>query len=80
MEPNRINRILYVSFLLISVYYVLTSNFMEASCSLGIGLAFDPFDQKITWKERPRWQKIWLFVHLALAAAFFGYAIGFSDK
>lgn len=80
MELNRINRILYVSFLLISVYYVVTSNFTEAACSLGIGLVFDPFDQKKTWKERPRWQKVWLIVHLALSAAFFGYSIGFTDK
>ena len=45
----------------------------------GIALAFDPFDQAQSWKERPVWQKVWLLVHLALVAALLGYEIGFND-
>jgi hypothetical protein len=48
--------------------------------NLGIALAFDPFDQNQTWKERPFWQKAWLILHLATAASLIGYQIGFDDK
>jgi hypothetical protein len=45
----------------------------------GIALAFDPFDQTITWKARPFWQRAWLVVHLAICAGSFGMEIGFGD-
>ena len=80
MKTFNIYRLLYVSFVLISIYYLLTWNLIEASSSLGIGLAFDPFDTNQPWKERPKWQKVWLIVHLGLVAATFGYALGYSDK
>jgi len=48
--------------------------------NLGIALAFDPFDQNQTWKDRPFWQKAWLILHLAIAASLIGYQIGFDDK
>ena len=34
--------------------------------ALGIGLAFDPFNQEQPWNERPSWQKLTLIVHLSL--------------
>jgi hypothetical protein len=75
------NRILYVSFVLLACYYSLFSKqFGEAAMNLGIALAFDPFDQNQTWKERPFWQKAWLILHLAIAASLIGYQIGFDDK
>lgn len=49
---------------------------MEAAASMGIGLAFDPFDTEQKWNERPKWQKAVLIVHLALVAALFGFGIG----
>lgn len=75
------NKILYVSFVLLACYYSLISRqFGEAAMNLGIALAFDPFDQNQTWKDRPFWQKAWLIVHLAIAASLIGYQIGFDDK
>jgi len=53
---------------------------MQAASSLGIGLAFDPFDTEQKWNERPTWQKVVLFAHLALVAAMFGFGIGLNDK
>jgi hypothetical protein len=53
---------------------------MEAAASMGIGLAFDPFDQTKSWKERPTWQKAILITHLAATAALFGFGIGLDDK
>jgi hypothetical protein len=46
---------------------------------LGIALAFDPFDQTITWKARPIWQRAWLVIHLAICAGSFGMEIGLGD-
>jgi len=75
------SKILYVSFVLLACYYSLFSKqFVEAAMNLGIALAFDPFDQNQTWKERPFWQKAWLILHLAIAASLIGYQIGFDDK
>jgi hypothetical protein len=53
---------------------------MQAGSSIGIALAFDPFDQAQKWNDRPTWQKTVLFVHLGVAAALLGYAIGWNDK
>jgi hypothetical protein len=47
---------------------------------MGISLAFDPFDSTVTWKLRPTWQRAWLFVLLAIAAAGFGMEIGTNES
>lgn len=75
------NRFLYVGFLLLGLYQALYSkDYMQAAASLGIGLAFDPFNQEQPWKERPFWQKAVLIIHLALVAAMFGFGIWLNDK
>lgn len=75
------NKFLYIGFLLLGLYQALFSkDYMEAAASLGIGLAFDPFDTEQTWKDRPTWQKTVLILHLALVAAMFGFGIGLNDK
>jgi hypothetical protein len=74
-------RILYGGFVLFGLYYAIFSqNFGEAGMMLGIALAFDPFNQKQPFDERPNWQKAWLIVHLILVFTFFGisfYKIAF---
>ena len=60
------NRILYGSFLLLGIYFLVTKDISSAMSNFGIGLIFDPFDQKINWQQRPQYQKIWLIVHLSL--------------
>jgi hypothetical protein len=47
---------------------------------LCFALVADPFDQRVTWKERPLWQRAWLVVHLAVAAAAFGWSVGLGDR
>lgn len=75
------NRILYIMFVIFAAYQFFGQNaYMDAAASLGIGLAFDPFNTEQPWKERPLWQKIWLFVHLAIVALLFGYGVGIGDK
>ena len=53
---------------------------MQAAASLGIGLAFDPFNPEQKWNDRPTWQKAVLIINLALVAAMFGFGIGLNDK
>jgi hypothetical protein len=81
MKKFNFFRFLYISFVLLGIYYVVfKQDFIEASAQFGIALAFDPFDQKLSWKNRPTWQKVWLVIHLATTALFFGYGVGFADK
>jgi hypothetical protein len=75
------NKYLYIGFILLGSYQALMNkDYMQATASFGIGLAFDPFDQTQKWNERPTWQKIVLYVHLAIVAAMFGLGVGLNDK
>ncbi|MGM9508994.1 hypothetical protein ACS5NO_14760 [Larkinella sp. GY13] len=65
---NRFNRILYGAFVLLSLYFFLTGSYGDAASNLGIALIFDPFDQTVRWDNRPRWQRVWLIVHLLILA------------
>ena len=74
------NRYLYLGFFLLGLYQAFfNKDYMQAAASLGIGLAFDPFDTEQKWNDRPIWQKIVLLIHLALVAGMFGFGIGFND-
>lgn len=71
------NKFLYIGFLLLGLFQAFFSkDFIQAASSLGIALAFDPFDTEQKWNDRPIWQKVVLFIHLALVAAMFGFGIG----
>ena len=75
------NKYLYIGFLLLGMYQAFfTKDYMQSAASLGIGLAFDPFDTEQKWNDRPTWQKAILFAHLGLVAAMFGFGIGLNDK
>lgn len=75
------NKFLYLGFLLLGIFQALFSkDYMQAAASLGIALAFDPFNTEQKWNDRPKWQKAVLLLHLALVAAMFGFGIGLNDK
>ena len=75
------NKILYIGFVLLGAFQALFSkDYMQAGSSFGIALAFDPFNQEQKRNDRPTWQKAVLVLHLAIAAALLGYAIGWNDK
>jgi hypothetical protein len=75
------NKFLYIGFILLGIYQaIITKDYIQSAASLGIGMAFDPFNQEQKWKDRPIWQKAVLIVHLALVAAMFGFGIGLNDK
>jgi hypothetical protein len=70
------NRLLYVLFIALTIYQAwIRQDFVDAASSMGIALIFDPFDPTVAWKERPIWQRAWLFFHLGIAAALLGYGI-----
>jgi hypothetical protein len=75
------NKFLYIGFLILGLYQaVISKDYMQATASLGIGMAFDPFNPAQKWNDRPTWQKAVLITHLALVAAMFGFGIGLNDK
>ena len=75
------NKYLYVGFLLLGIYQaIFTNDYMQATASLGIGLAFDPFNPEQKWNERKKKKKVVLLLHLAFVAALFGLGIGLNDK
>ncbi len=75
------NKFLYIGFLLLGLYQaIISKDYMQAAASVGIGLAFDPFDTEQKWTDRPTWQKAVMIIHLALVAAMFRFGIGLNDK
>lgn len=75
------NKFLYIGFLLLGLYQAtISKDYMQAAASLGIGMAFDPFNSEQKWNDRPTWQKAVLIIHLALVAAMFGLGIGLNNK
>lgn len=75
-----INRILHGAFVALSLYYLLASrDILQAAATLGISLAFDPFDPAVSWKQRPLWQRAWLVLLLAGCAALLVWGIGRDD-
>jgi len=75
------NKFLYIGFILLGIYQALIpKDYIQSAASLGIGMAFDPFNPEQKWNDRPKWQKAILIIHLALVAAMFGFGIGLNDK
>ena len=75
------NKFLYIGFLALGIYQALIpKDYMQSAASMGIGLAFDPFNTEQKWNDRPVWQKAVLIVNLALVAMMFGFGIGLNHK
>ena len=75
------NKFLYIGFLALGVYQALIpKDYMQSAASMGIGLAFDPFNTEQKWNDRPVWQKAVLLVNLGLVAMMFGFGIGLNHK
>ena len=61
------NKFLYIGFLLLGLYQaVISKDYIQAAASIGIGLAFDPFNPEQKWNDRPTWQKSVLIIFLIL--------------
>ncbi|MEQ1797950.1 MAG: hypothetical protein ABL872_08350 [Lacibacter sp.] len=68
-------RWMYGAFVLMTVYFLFRADYMTAASNLGIALIFDPFNPSVKWQDRKNYQKVWLFVHVALVIAFFVYGM-----
>ncbi|MFM8335933.1 MAG: hypothetical protein ACKODK_10235 [Opitutaceae bacterium] len=74
-------RIAYGLSLALAAYQaVLRDDPVSAAGSAGIGLIFDPFNPVQPWGQLPRWQRVWLILHLAFAAGLLGYGLGRADR
>jgi hypothetical protein len=75
------NKFLYIGFILVGFFQLFFSkDFMQAGSSIGIALAFDPFDQEQKWNDRPTWQKAVLLIHLVVVFVLFGMGIEMNSK
>jgi hypothetical protein len=73
---RKINRIFYGGFVALGLYFLLANHDISSAMSnFGLALIFDPFDQKIRWNNRPLYQRVWLFVHLAIVFVLLGMLI-----
>lgn len=69
-------RFLYGAFVILGLYYLIfRQDAGSAISNLGIALAFDPFDQRVRWNDRPLYQRVWLIVHLVLVFVVLGIAL-----
>ena len=76
-----LNRILYGLFVSLGLYFVsVASQPADGISNFGLALIFDPFDSRIPWNLRPRYQKIWLFVHVGIVLAGLVYLLLFRLK
>jgi hypothetical protein len=66
-----IMRICYAAFVVLGIYFFLRGEWSSGVTQFGIALVFDPFDQEVTWKQRPFYQKAWMLIHLTLLLVFF---------
>lgn len=71
-----INKFLYIGFLLLGIYQLtFTKDYLQAAASLGIGLAFDPFNPEQKWSDRPSWQKAVLIIHVIIVFTMFVFGL-----
>jgi len=78
MKP--LSRYLYAGFVLLALYYlIILRDFSNVGNSLGIALAFDPFNPDQPWKERPLWQRVWLIIHLMCIVLAYAMSFGFVE-
>jgi hypothetical protein len=48
------SKYLYIGFVILGLYQAIANHdYIQAASSLGIGMAFDPFNPEQKWNERP---------------------------
>jgi H+/Cl- antiporter ClcA len=71
-----INRFMYGAFVLLSAYFIfIQKDYGTGMANMGIALIFDPFNPEVTWNKRPTWQKVWLFIHVAVVFGLLGVEV-----
>ena len=73
MRNTAFSKYLYLGFVAFGLYLLLFKKEMsEAAIFFGIALAFDPFNQEISFNNRPTWQKLVLIIQVILVFSLFG--------
>jgi tetratricopeptide (TPR) repeat protein len=72
-QSKQINRYAYILYMILVIYLVFKGDYDWALTNMGVALVFDPFDPSVKWQDRPRYQKTWLLLHLAIMAMGFVY-------
>jgi hypothetical protein len=73
-QSKMINRVMYGLFVALSLYFLLVKNDISSAMSnLGISLIFDPFDQRVSFTNRPFYQRAWLIIHAAVVLTLLGW-------
>lgn len=60
------NKVGYVSFIIAGLVFMFLKDWSNVIIFIGLALVFDPFDTKISFPQRPLWQKIILLAHLVI--------------
>ena len=68
---RNINKPAYIILVLIGIVFMIKKDVSEASIYFGLALAFDPFNIKVPFPQRPFYQQAWLIVHLSITLALF---------
>ncbi|MHA8067349.1 hypothetical protein V7S76_11815 [Aquirufa sp. ROCK2-A2] len=66
MMTTKFNKYIYLALVILGSFYLFEKSIGQALISLGIALAFDPFQVEQKWDDRPTWQKMILLLHLAI--------------
>lgn len=74
-DTTKTYRLAYGLYLVLVIYLLFKGDIEWAVVNMGVALVFDPFDATIKWKNRPTYQKVWLFVHAGLVMVGFIYLI-----
>ncbi|MFP5041159.1 hypothetical protein [Parasediminibacterium sp. JCM 36343] len=72
---TKVNKVLYASFVVLGIYFLIKGDAMSAASNVGVALVFDPFDQTVMWKNRPLYQRALLFVQVSIVLSLFVYGI-----
>lgn len=69
------NRLAYAIMLTVGLFFFMFKDYSQATIFIGLALIFDPFDQTVSFKNRPFWQKTWLIVQCVCSFIIFGLLI-----
>jgi formate/nitrite transporter FocA (FNT family) len=72
-SQHHINRYVYGLYMILVIYLFIKGDYEWAFTNMGIALIFDPFDNSVKWSNRPFYQKMWLFIHLAITIGGLGF-------
>ena len=62
----KVNRYIYGIYMILVIFLFVKGDYTWAFTNLGIAMIFDPFNPEVKFNDRLLYQKMWLYIHLAL--------------